>query len=260
MATTQPEYNSIATEYAEVKETNFRKPVEHYTIDNIMLRPILDDQGLLTGKRVLDLACGHGYYTRRLKTLNCAYILGVDISSSMVELAREIESKNSQHIEYMVADAKHLPSPEQPYDLVTGFYLLNHAASRSELLDMARVIYAQLGEKKCFVGITANVAAGEAAFDKRKYGIVKQCKATLDSDTIPDGTEVLVTLHNSQGKPTCTFTDYHYSPTTYEQVFKEAGFSEFRWIPFQCNPDIPDPAFFDEYISCAPSIGVMAIK
>ena len=39
------------------------------------------------------LACGCGYYTRRLKQHGVARVIGVDISSEMIRLAREHEQK-----------------------------------------------------------------------------------------------------------------------------------------------------------------------
>ncbi|CAF4216375.1 unnamed protein product, partial [Rotaria magnacalcarata] len=99
---------------------------------------------LLTGKRVLDLACGHGLYTRELKALNCDYILGVDISSEMIKLANDIEYQEPKGIEYQVADAKQLKPPETLFDLVTAFYLLCYARTRDELLEMAGSIHTQL--------------------------------------------------------------------------------------------------------------------
>ncbi|CAF5026201.1 unnamed protein product, partial [Rotaria sp. Silwood1] len=38
------------------------------------------------------------------------------------------------------------------------------------------------------------------------------------------------------------------SPGIYEQVFKEAGFTTFEWVPFQCDPNMPNKAFHDDYI------------
>lgn len=265
MGETKEKYDGIAVKYVAAKEwkraeLNFRVPVEHYTIDHCLLGSFLDDQGLLTGKRVLDLACGNGYHTRRLKALDCAYILGVDVSSSMIELAREFEVKDPQQIEYMVADVKYLPPPEQPYDLVTGFYLLNYAKTREELLQMARVIYTQLGENKLFVGLTVNVVAGKDAFDNRKYGVVRYTKEPLPDGPIPNGTEVMVSFLDEQGEPMCTLSNYFLLPTTYEQVFKEAGFKSFEWVPIQCDPKTPNKEFFNDLVKCGPGIGIIVRK
>ncbi|CAF1120636.1 unnamed protein product [Rotaria sp. Silwood1] len=225
-----------------------------------MLKQLLDKDSSLTGKRVLDLACGHGHYTRELKALGCAYILGVDESSTMIEIAHNSKWHDSEGIEYMVADVKNLPPPKSPFDLVTAFYLFDYAQTRDELLTMVRVIYAQLGENKTFIGIIGNVVAGKAMFNNRKYGITRETKASMDSDSLPDGTEIIVTLYNDQDVEMCSFTNYHYSPETYEKIFKEVGFKTFQWVPYQCDPDDPNRTFFDDLIRRAPSIGIIATK
>jgi hypothetical protein len=85
-------------------------------------------------------------------------------------------------------------------------------------------------------------------------------KVPVDEDPIPDGTEVIVTFYNEQDEPMCMVTDYHYSTTTYEEVFKEAGFKSFQWVPYQCDPDAPNKAFFDDFTKNSGSIGVIATK
>ncbi|CAF2583942.1 unnamed protein product [Rotaria sp. Silwood2] len=225
-----------------------------------MLKQLLDKDGFLTGKRVLDLACGHGHYTRELKALGCAYIVGIDESSTMIELARNHKCHGSENIEYMVADVKNLPPPKTQFDLVTAFYLFDYAKTRDELLAMVRVIYAQLGENKTFIGIIGNVVTGKAMFDNRKYGITRKTKVSLDGDALPDGTEIIVTLYDGEDAEMCSFPNYHYSPATYEQVFQEVGFKTFQWVPYQCDPDYPNRTFFDDLINSSPSIGIIATK
>ena len=260
MTTSEVEYDSIAAQFAEYREKNVREPVEQYTVHNCMLDSILDERRLLSGQSVLDLACGHGHYTRQLKQLDSAYVLGVDLSSAIIGLAQDIERQDPKGIDYMIADARYLDPPEQPFDLVTGFYLLHYAKTRSELLEMVRGIYAQLGENKHFIGMIGNIMAGKSMFDKRKYGITRHTNIALDDGPIPDGTEILVTFYDAEDKPMCTFSNYHYSSVTYEQVFKEAGFKTLQWIPYQCDPNAPNRAFFDDLLNCAPSIGLIATK
>ncbi|CAF2710849.1 unnamed protein product [Rotaria sp. Silwood2] len=225
-----------------------------------MLQSLLDEHGFLTGKRVLDLACGHGLYTRQLKELNCDYILGVDISSEIIKLARNAELQDPKGIEYQIVDAKQLPPPEKPFDLVTAFYLLCYACTRDELLEMARTIYAQLGEGKKFLGFTTNIMTYNENYDKRKYGISREINVPLDGRPIPDGTKVFITLYNNKNEQICTFTNYHFSPMTYEQVFNEAGFKTFQWVPFQCDLQAPNKEFYDDFLQCPNGVGIMATK
>ncbi|CAF1398868.1 unnamed protein product [Adineta ricciae] len=252
--------SQFATEFTEYREKNVRLPVEHYTIHECMLKPLLNDGGLLTGKRILDLACGNGHYTRQLKDLGCAYIRGVDLSAPMIDIARKIERRDPKGIEYEVNDVVNLSSSQQSYDLVTGFYLFDYARDRDELLAMVRIISNQLGEGKHFIGIIGNVIAGKKMFDQRKYGVTREIKDPLDGERIPDGTEIVVTLYDEHDQPTTPFINYYYSPSTYEQVFREAGFKSLEWVPYQYDKNADDYAFFDDLINRAPSIGMVAKK
>ncbi|MDG2305017.1 MAG: class I SAM-dependent methyltransferase [Candidatus Binatia bacterium] len=61
--------------------------------------------GGLAGRTVLDLACGTGFYTRRLKERGASSVLGVDLSREVIEVARRHEGENPVGVSYRVADA-----------------------------------------------------------------------------------------------------------------------------------------------------------
>ena len=42
--------------------------------------------GDVRDQRILDLACGEGFYTRRLKAAGAARVLGIDVSAEMIAL------------------------------------------------------------------------------------------------------------------------------------------------------------------------------
>ncbi|CAF0853252.1 unnamed protein product [Rotaria sordida] len=179
MASSEPEYDSISAQYSAVKKTQVGNIIECYTVYKCILPSLLGDSGLLTGKRILDLGCGEGRHTRQLKALGCDYILGVDLSSKVIELAREAERFNPLGIEYLVGDAKQLPPPEQLFDLVTAFFLFPHAQTRAELLDMVRTIYSQLGENKHFIGATQTLIKQGVLTCRSKCSIDNTNKSNL---------------------------------------------------------------------------------
>ncbi|MCI4363753.1 MAG: class I SAM-dependent methyltransferase [Thermoplasmata archaeon] len=62
---------------------------------------------LPTGCRVLDLACGNGYISRRLARAG-ASVVGVDLGKRILELARAREAADPLGITYLGLDAAHL--------------------------------------------------------------------------------------------------------------------------------------------------------
>jgi 2-polyprenyl-3-methyl-5-hydroxy-6-metoxy-1,4-benzoquinol methylase len=55
------------------------------------------------GQKILDIACGNGQFARRLCSLG-AYVLGVDFSERMIELARARRKEPADQIEYRILD------------------------------------------------------------------------------------------------------------------------------------------------------------
>jgi toxoflavin synthase len=70
------QYDHIGNTYDEDARTATLKRTERYTFLRIV--------GLLDRKRVLDLACGFGFYTQLLKQYGAAQVIGVDISPEML--------------------------------------------------------------------------------------------------------------------------------------------------------------------------------
>lgn len=251
----------FACEFSLYREKNIREPVERYTIHECMLKRLLDNNGLLTGKRVLDLACGNGHYTRQLKSLNSDFTLGIDLNPSMINLAKNIEKKNPKGIEYEVGNCSNLSKPNKTFDLVTAFYLFDYAQNKQELFNMINSIYLQLDNKNYFIGIIGNVLQGIHMFNQRKYGIEREIKINLkDKNYIPDETEIYVTLFDQNDQPITPFINYYYSPQTYSQLFKQVGFKSLEWIPYQYDQNKHDKHLFDDLIKHPPSIGMIAIK
>ena len=63
------QYDHIGSKYDEYAQTATLKRAESYTFFRMV--------GELAGKRVLDLACGFGFYTRQLKQRGAAQVMGV---------------------------------------------------------------------------------------------------------------------------------------------------------------------------------------
>ena len=74
-----------------------------------------------------------------LKQLGAGDVLGVDISGEMIRLAEDAEKAEPLGCRYRVGDVAALRL-EQKFDLVVGAFLLNYAASRSQLLELCRAI------------------------------------------------------------------------------------------------------------------------
>ncbi len=106
--------------------------------------PVLHLLGDVAGLRVLDLACGNGYLTRKLAGRGAGAV-GVDRSAALIDLARRRETRDPRGIVYHVADAAHLDAlKDGSFDLVVcHMALMDIDDAAGALREVARVLRAQ---------------------------------------------------------------------------------------------------------------------
>lgn len=100
------------------------------------LKAMLPD---LTGKSVVDLGCGYGWFCRAARELGAADVTGVDISEKM--LARAAELTADPQIHYQRSDLESLKLNENSLDLVYSSLALHYLPELDTLF--ARVQRAQ---------------------------------------------------------------------------------------------------------------------
>jgi ubiquinone/menaquinone biosynthesis C-methylase UbiE len=186
--------------------------------------------GDLTGKAVVDLACGEGYYTRRLRQQGAGKVLGVDLSEGMIALARRQEAERPLGIEYLVGDVKDLNiGPE--YDLAVAAYLLNYAANREELGAMSQRIAGCLKPGGRFVTVNTNPGLDfRTAPSYRKYGFETRLVGELR-----EGAPIIYRFYLEDGS--FEIENYYLDVASHEEAFRAAGFREVHWHSPRLAPE-----------------------
>lgn len=274
---TQPaesEYDAIAGAYRDSKQLSFRNYIEEYSLFEML--------GDISGVKALDLACGEGFYTRKLKQAGAGEVLGVEVSTEMIRLAEAEEHARPSGCRYLNRDAADLVQ-DDPVDLVVAMYLLNYARDADELLRFVRAAHGALKPGGRFVGFNDNVLnAPGGTVSYARYGFEKVYTgraATPTEGTLTEGTPAGATPAGrassgsapSEGDPIVyrftnddgtrfEFNNYYLSPGTYRRAFEEAGFVGFRWIDPQLHPSERDNGFWDEFMAAPPIIGFAAFR
>lgn len=214
MKVSKQQYDTIGKQYME----NIN-PTKKYA----SFPTLLSLSGDIENKKVLDLACGDGYFTRQLAALHPRKIIGVDISSEMIKLAIEIEKNNPQEIEYIQDDARVLGLHET-FDVVTAVYLLDYAATIDELQAMIQSIYNHLNNDGIFATITINPTTKPRKEYIRGWKIrnPKGNASFSDGDSI----EIISEPVNNQS---ITINCYYWSQKTYTSCLEQAGFKDIIW-------------------------------
>ena len=97
---------------------------------------LLDAAGVGRGSRVLDVGTGPGYVAARAAARG-ASVLGVDLASGCVDLARRLQPE----LEFRQGDAHRLPLPDASFDAVVANFLMPHLADHPRFAtELARVL------------------------------------------------------------------------------------------------------------------------
>ena len=129
-----PLYDAVAEWYDKSLQTG--SPVHA-----LAMPAMLTLCGDLTGQDVCDLACGQGILTRELAR-SCASMTGIDLSGSLLALARRYEASSPLGIVYNEGDAQALAdTPDAAFDGVTCCLALMDIPDLSACLhSVARVL------------------------------------------------------------------------------------------------------------------------
>lgn len=237
------DYDLIAAEYKRAKQQPWRMHVEYHTLFGLL--------GDLSGKSVLDLACGEGFYTRFLRRAGAGRTVGVDLSRGMIDLALEEERRQPLGIEYLQRDAASLDLGAG-FDLVVAAYLLNYAHDYDALLGMCRAVARHLPSGARFVTVNNHPAHPRERFgNSRKYGFTKRADAPL-----AEGVPVAYVFH-LEGGQSVEITNYHLAIATHERALREAGFREVAWHGPTLAPGAGDghpPGYWDEFLQFPPVV------
>lgn len=238
-------YDPIAEAYRESKQLPFRGSIERYTLFELL--------GEVRGRRVLDLACGEGHYTRLLRKAGAAGVTGVDISSGMIRLAEEEERRAPLGCRYVCADVADF-EPAGEVDLIVAMYLFHYAGSAQKLLRFCQICRTALGPGGRVVGFLDNVRCppdgSRERSDFRKYGFEKRCEPERPRGP-EEGDGVWYRFLGGSSGP-FEFCNFFLKPETYEKTFRAAGFTRFRWQGVLLRPAERGNPFWDDFLAAPP--------
>ncbi|OEJ30417.1 class I SAM-dependent methyltransferase [Streptomyces subrutilus] len=184
--------------------------------------------GDVTGKSVLDIACGTGFYSRELKRRGASRVLGFDISGAMVDAANAREESEPLGIAYEVGDTAALRTFDEPFDVAVAVQAFNYASHVAEIERMMHNIRRSLVAGGSFFLFVQNPAYDFSGPSLEKYGFL--CEATGKDNEIGLGTRITALLD-----PPVSFEATTPSAETYEKTLTAAGFTGIEWVPLDVS-------------------------
>lgn len=212
------DYDDIAFEYKIINsQLAIKKYAEEFTFLNLL--------GDVKGRTVLELACGEGKFTRKIKQRGARHVVGVDISQKMIEFAQSAEKENRLGVEYIVCDVMELGRIGS-FDIVSASFLFNYAPSKEALLAMCQTTYVNLkngGKLVAMVNATP-LYLPRNSNATQKYGyLIKSTSPLHEGESV----EYLFFMDEHS----FSIINYHWSKETYEWAFLKSKFRKITWQP-----------------------------
>ncbi len=244
------QYDDIATEYAAIRNAT-KQYVLHPTL--------LAMAGDLSGRTILDVGCGDGYFTRLFAHEHPASIMGVDISTEMIALAKQNKDPIMPTIEYMVGDIA-MMELSQRFDVITAVYVLNYATTPEKLLQMSKNLFTHLnnGGRLCIITLTPKLQPRTVFL--RDWRFLHSAGQSI----FHNGDEVISEVKNPETGTVSSFTCHYWDEATYTNALKAAGFASVEWIydmtisaeGMKCFGE----AFWDEWKQTKAAVAVLCVK
>lgn len=225
------QYDSIGTQYDIIKTTSFNK------LEQFNFRKHVEPLIQAPGTRVLDLACGTGFYSSLLLQWGARFLVGMDISPAMVNAAKARINKTDYRSQASFVQGDGLIPQSYDgtslasFDVVTGAWFLNYANSFEQLVSMFQTISMNLKPHGVFVGICPHptnelqsFAYGSNNSAWAKTGVHYKYGRELPSG---DGYRLRVFGSSSDGSIPSTdgieFECYHLMKSVYEEAARVGG-------------------------------------
>jgi len=235
---TSLQFNGVSTEYALATIQDPNKRFVQYPNTLRLL-------GNLSGKKVLDIGCGNGIFTRMM-AMQGASIVGYDVSEKQIQKAQQVEEAAGLNIKYFITER--FESLSEKFDIATAIMVLICAMDEKQLgnifADASSVLYTN-GK---FICLTLNP-------DFKRFGeIICNRRFTKKADDNID-----IEFFDDAGKLSFSITDTFFSAAQYEKAALENGFTEIKWEKLEISPEglkEKGVKFWEGYEDDCPYIGL----
>lgn len=137
--------NKLANVFRNFEHDGWQKAAGQYDlgfggVTSQAVDSLLEAAAVRNGVRLLDVACGPGYVATAAARLGCS-VVGIDFSSEMIALAKEMAQRETGDIEFREGDAENLAFPNGSFDsVVMNFGMLHLAQPDKAIAEAFRVL------------------------------------------------------------------------------------------------------------------------
>lgn len=213
-------FDSIAKGYdsLDTGDTPIRKYCEVPTV--------LKALSPLKGKKILELACSDGFFSRLMMNQGASSVTAVDLSPEMIENAVRLEENNPLGIQYKVGSVLELDGADE-FDMIFSPFVMSYAKDTTELVEMCKRMYGCLKKGGCLVSMNDNPdMLIDSSVRFLKYGKTKKIHTP-----VMDGTKITVTWYANDKlgrQEALSFQCNYFKKNTFFIALEKAGFTNIK--------------------------------
>lgn len=196
---------------------------------NLILPNLLRLLGDLKGKKILDLACGQGFFSRAIADLG-AEVTGIDISKELIDLAkRRPDAKTGGKIKFLTASADRLPFREKTFEAVVSVLALQNIKNLSGAVSEVNRVLKNGGR---FLIVINHPAFRIPKKSDWGFDEVKRTQFRLVEGYLSEST-VKIDMHPGRQGSRVYTTSFHRPLQVYFKVLAKCGFAVTRleeWV------------------------------
>ncbi|KAL6714794.1 hypothetical protein ACLMJK_007054 [Lecanora helva] len=225
------QYNSISDPYYSIRHSTLAY-IEQANVDEI-IAPLVQSQ------KVLDLACGAGFYSYKYLEWGASHVLGIDISPAQISKARTMKPAHIPNPPtFAVADCTHLTLyPGAPYPLIHASWLLNYSPTLSSLISTFRTVALNLAPGGTFITILKPPTDDPAALVERERALRPMEKGGSGGlvchvvGEMEGGVGVKLDVRARKGEDEVGFECFYHRREVVERAAREGGLrGRLRWV------------------------------
>lgn len=221
------DYDDLGADYLRVKALPWKRFAERHSL--------FEAVGSVRGMRMIDVACGDGYYSRQFRDAG-GEVVGVDLSTEMIRLAAAAEARESRGIRYELGDATDLGKFTErtglrDFDIAVAQWLFDYADTLDMLRGMCRSLARVVRPGGRFVhlgGCFDSIFQHPENFPR--YGIELEILASHG-----DGSRCRWTVRRDGQSVSAENTMW--TPQTITAELESAGFAAVQWPPAQIGAE-----------------------
>lgn len=215
------EFETKAQPYSAFVQTDPMRLYLHYPAVERKIYPA-------KGKRMLDVGCGDGFFSRRLAALG-AHVTGYDVAPSLIDLAKEAEKAKPLGIEYHVATPETFRSSAR-FEHAVSVMVLPYAPNAHYLRHFFINAHAHLKPNGTFTSVVLNphfTAFGDVIGNRRFIHKPGASQHAVEVNFLnPHSKELVLSAHLTQ-----------FTVLQYADAARAAGFDRVQTEPLMPNHD-----------------------